>query len=184
MKTTDDILQRKYDVKKRFVEVNDAQFILELRLDEKLGRFLSYTDDDISLQEDWINNYKKREKNGLEFYFIYVNSTGKPFGLSRIYNINDNSFEVGSWLFSKDSPEGLSVLGDLCARDFAFNKNKEFTFCRFEVRKDNRSVVNYHKRFNPTLVGEDELNYYFELSREKYELFRDRILKIYDNGNK
>jgi len=34
----------KYGIKLRFVEIDDAEFILSLRLNEKLGRFISPTE--------------------------------------------------------------------------------------------------------------------------------------------
>jgi RimJ/RimL family protein N-acetyltransferase len=179
MNDIDKLINLKFNVSRRFVEVDDASFILSLRTDERLSKFLSHTENDISKQVKWIEEYKKKEKERKEFYFVFEKVIAhERFGVSRIYHIESESFEIGSWLFSKESPEGLSVLADLATRDYAFS-NFNFTYCRFEVRKENKSVVNYHKRFSPTLVREDELNYYFELPKEKYVIFRDKILQLY-----
>ena len=184
MTTIDDIMGKNFDVYRRFAEVRDAAFILRLRQDEKLGRFLSVTNPDVSVQEKWLEQYKTREGNKQEFYFVFCRGeTHKPYGVNRIYNLDQKSFEVGSWLFSDESPEGLSVLADLSSRDYAFSVlNAEY--CRFEVRKENRSVVNYHKRFRPELTGEDESNYYFKLERDKYMYYRNQLLKFYGYGIK
>lgn len=183
MNQIDNILLEKYNVRRRLVEITDASFILSLRLDKRRGRFLSLTENSLVKQEEWITSYKKKEARGEEFYFIYEHVNGTPYGVNRIYNILPNSFEIGSWLFSLDSPEGLSVLADLCCRDFAFDKWK-YLCCHFEVRKGNKTVINYHRRFRPELIGEDELNYYFCLSREHYVEYRDKLLKYYLNGTK
>jgi hypothetical protein len=47
----DKLLLDKFNVRRRFVEERDAEFILSLRLDEKKGRFLSKTDNDIEKQK-------------------------------------------------------------------------------------------------------------------------------------
>lgn len=177
------ILYKKFSVSIRYVEERDASFILQLRTDERLGRFLSATSSDLEKQEEWIRGYKERESSDKEFYFLYESVNGVKYGVNRIYNISDVSFEVGSWLFSRESPEGVSVLADLYSRDFAFGKFN-FDFCHFEVRKANKNVVNYHKRYNPELVGEDNLNYYFKLSKDNYFTYRDKLIKLYSYGIK
>ena len=182
MITVDLILQQKFGIKPRFVEKEDSVFILNLRTDLRLNRHISTTVNDLKQQETWIEKYKERELQKQEFYFIFENDKKTQFGVNRLYNFDTVSFEIGSWLFSLQSPEGVSILADLYARDFAFQNFPSMEYCRFEVRKENKSVVNYHKRFNPTLVKEDKDNYYFELSKNDYKTFRNVIIKIYCNG--
>jgi RimJ/RimL family protein N-acetyltransferase len=177
---TDEILDAKFQVTRRFVEPADAGFILSLRMDDRLGRFLSPTDPDVEKQERWIASYKERERRGEEFYFLFAHRDGSKYGVSRIYDIDNEAgvFEVGSWLFAPDSPLGLAVLCDLCVRDWAFEKLGSAS-CRFEVRKENKSVVGYHKRFAPELTGQDGLNFYFRLDRDRYRAHRNSLLKMY-----
>ena len=52
----------------RLVNIEDANFILYLRLNQ--GSFLSKTNPSLDLQKEWIENYKEREKNKEEYYFI------------------------------------------------------------------------------------------------------------------
>lgn len=181
--TVASILQQKFQVKPRFVEKDDVRFILKLRTNTKLSRYLSTTVDDVKIQEEWIAKYKEREHLKQEFYFIFQNENGDKFGVSRIYNLDAVSFEIGSWLFAQNSPEGISILADLFTRDYAFQNIPNMGYCRFEVRKENKSVVNYHKWFKPELVGEDELNYYFRLSKEDYLKVRNILTNMYTNGN-
>ncbi len=177
MNKVEQILLNKFNIKPRLVTENDAEFILSLRLNEQRGKFLSPTQNDIEIQRCWISSYKEREKQDQEYYFIFVND-GIKYGLNRVYNVNKFSFEIGSWLFSQDTPEGASILADLYTRDFAF-EHYQLNECHFEVRKENKSVVNYHKKFNPILLKEDAKNYYFKLTKENYEIFKNKILKLY-----
>ena len=56
----------RYGITLRPVEVTDAEFILELRTDKRLGQFLSTTSPDLDQQREWIRGYKKREAVGEE----------------------------------------------------------------------------------------------------------------------
>lgn len=166
----------KYGITLRPVELSDAEFIVGLRTDEKLGRFLSPTLPDIDAQREWLKKYKEREANGTEFYFI-AEHQGRAYGTTRIYNITENCFEVGSWLFAKDSPRGVSILADIAGREFAFEKLTT-PICKFEVRRDNLTVIKYHKGYCPTLVDADELNYYFTLDRASFTTHATKLIKI------
>ena len=61
----------KYGLHARFVIESDAEFILSLRTNPMLSRFLHSTDNDVEKQKIWIRNYKERERNGTDYYFIY-----------------------------------------------------------------------------------------------------------------
>jgi len=89
---------------------------------------------------------------------------------------------LGSWLFKSNGNGMLSVLADIIARDYGY-ENLGFPYCVFEVRKENKSVIKYHKRYHPTIVREDELNIYFKLDYQTYKLERDKILKVFRYGN-
>jgi RimJ/RimL family protein N-acetyltransferase len=162
----------------RLVSEEDASFIFELRTDKQLAKHLSVTNGTVQDQVDWIKNYKVREAIGLEYYFITENEDGEKFGLNRIYNMKDNTFELGSWLFKKDAPSGISILSDIATREYGFNI-LNLTKMVFEVRRENKSVIKYHHLFLPSLVREDELNYYYSLSKDKFNSQKIKILKIY-----
>jgi len=161
----------------RLVETEDAEFIVSLRTNPKLARFLSPTSNDINAQVAWLKKYKLREEKGEEFYIICLDQDKKTKqGLSRIYNINDNNYEIGSWLFSNTAKQGRAILCDLFTRSIAFEQfNMEK--CVFEVRKENKSVLRYHEKFNPKKVREDDLNYYYELDYNNFVVQRDKLLK-------
>ena len=87
----------KYGLHCRLVNESDAAFIVQLRTDAKRSRFIHETDNDVNKQVEWIRNYKQREADGLEYYFIY-DINGEPFGVYRIYNIFDDHCTEGSWV--------------------------------------------------------------------------------------
>ena len=134
-------------------------------------------------QIDWIKGYKEREARGEEYYFITLDENGKRFGVNRLYNFDEESFEVGSWLFLNEAKSSVSILSDITTREYGFNL-KFPKFCRFEVRKENLSVLAYHKRFSPILVNEDDLNNYYILSKENFDEYKNKLLKVYGYGVK
>jgi UDP-2-acetamido-3-amino-2,3-dideoxy-glucuronate N-acetyltransferase len=173
----------KYGIVLRAVEVEDAEFILRLRTDSQLSRYISKTDPHIDVQVRWIENYKRREAAGLEYYYITEDQKGNRYGTIRIYNFDDKSFEIGSWLFLPKSPLGMAIKAQFIGFELGFEKLKA-EFCRLEVRKKNTAVLRYLEDFEKVLVREDDLNYYFTLSKEKFFQRRSEIPFFNSNSRK
>lgn len=171
------LVLEKYGVKLRLVEIDDAEFIVRLRTDSKLSAFISATSGDVEAQKAWIRSYKEREATDREYYFI-VEKDGASWGTIRIYNLTNNSFESGSWVFLSDAPSGISILSGIVAREFAFGHYPWAEYVTFSVRKKNKHVLAYHKRYNPELVGETDLDYFFQLSRERFFEGAQKYLRL------
>jgi hypothetical protein len=174
---------QKYNLNVRFVVEDDAPFILKMRNNKMLSRYLSSTDDDISKQINWISEYKKREKLGIEYYFIYELENGIKIGVNRIYNILDDSFELGSWLFEEYGENVFHpIYADIIAKEFGFD-NLFLKNCYFDVRNNNLKVMKYHKIFNPIIIKQDEINTYFHLKNNTFFNNKNKILNIIYNEN-
>lgn len=168
----------RYGIKFRFVEVEDAEFILGLRNDARLGKFLSKTSNALSDQENWIEKYKEREKLDEEFYFVVEDLTRTRYGVTRISELKEGTaFELGSWLFSRESPSGMAIKADIIAKEIGFDQ-LGFKTCKFNVRRENTSVLNYHLRYLPTIVEETDLDIFFNLSKENFNTGKKRFLKF------
>lgn len=174
---------RKYGLFIRLVNETDASFILKLRTNSTRNQYIHSINNDIELQVQWLRNYKEREKMVKEFYFLVCNEHLVPQGTTRIYNFSDDTFETGSWVFMSDVPFGMAILGDIIGREVAF-ENLGFSKCKFEVRKANKSVLNYHYKYEPKLVGEDDLNFYFELDKERFYYYSNKLLKVLGYANR
>lgn len=172
---------KKYGLTFRTVEEEDAPFILELRSNKALSRFLTATDPDLEKQVEWIRSYKQREQQNEEVYFISLDNKGDRQGLNRLYNYEPDCFEIGSWLYKPGLEKYVSIRGDLAVRDYGF-ETLGFTHCKFAVRKANLSVVRYHAGFKPEKTGETEIDYFFRLSYDNYRRHRDKLLKIMSCG--
>lgn len=166
------------NVNLRLVNEFDAEFIINLRL--KKGEFLSQTDPDIKKQKDWISQYKIRENNKKEYYFIIQDKSHKKVGTVRIYDIINNSFSWGSWLIIDNSSKFLAIESALLLYDFAFNK-LNFKKSHFDVRKGNHSVIRFHKNFGATVIRSNDKDHFFILKKDDYLKYSKKYQKfIYD----
>jgi hypothetical protein len=161
----------------RFVEEEDAPFIVGLRNNPKLNKYLNKTSSNIADQVIWIRKYKIKEKNKSEFYFIILEN-GIRKGLYRLYKINNSSFTIGSWLFDNCEDKSLPILTDLFMCDIGFQKvNKSIML--FDVRIDNNKVINYHNLKKPLLYYEDGTDYWYLLQKNNWDTSKKNVLSYF-----
>ncbi len=168
----------RYGLHTRFVEESDADFILKLRTDTRLGRFLNSTKPDKEAQIIWTKEYKKRELAGVDYYFVFEKPKGTPLGVCRIYDVEEDEFTIGSWLFSPDAPVGSAILADIITREIAFELMPEKKL-RFDVRRGNINVLRYQNTYKPIILRESSEDVFFELSRENFEKYKRLHLRMF-----
>ncbi|KGA24619.1 butyryltransferase [Pectobacterium brasiliense] len=164
----------------RLAKVDDAEFIYKLRVNDKLNKHISSFHGDVNNQKEWLVNYKLKEKNNEEYYYIITrNDTGQPIGTVRLYDfINKNeSFCWGSWILSENKTRSAAIESALLVYEIGFT-HLGFIGCHFDVRKNNNLVVDFHKKSGAKVVSENNLDYFFVYSldaflklKEKYKSF-------------
>lgn len=143
----------KYGLSARFVTEDDAAFILSLRTDPKLSRFIHPTENDEDKQRAYIRGYKEREQAGKEYYFIFF-LQGEPVGLARIYNVQGQTFTFGSWLFKEGLPYWVSIAGAIIAREFAFEELGKVKELEVDgMHEDNHGVIAFSKMLGQVIDG-------------------------------
>lgn len=162
----------------RLVNEDDADFILSLRTNAHLARFIHQTDENKDIQIEWIRQYKKREQEGREYYFIYSHNN-HPVGLNRIYNIFEYYGTIGSWICSPENDTEISLATYILMFDLMFNHIK-LDITIFDVRKENKHVWKLHKMLGAMIVGESDIDYYFTLNKATYYKNRENIVKIFN----
>lgn len=175
-KLPSDFNLKKYGIEVRLVNPDDTLFILSLRADKWLTRFIHQTDNDEEKQRQWISDYKKREAEGKEYYFIY-SKDGKPFGLNRIYNIKDGTCTSGSWLCVPGTPIELSIPTALINRDIMFDI-LGIREDNFDVRKGNLKVQKFHLMTGSIKTGETDLDILYRATPETHLKGKQSILKL------
>jgi len=167
----------------RPVEIDDAEFILSLRIDPKLNQYLSPVENDLEKQREWIKNYRLYSR---DLYYIIQNKEQKSVGTIRIYNIQGNVFCWGSWIVVFEARKYASFESAFLLYRYAFlglglNKTD------FDIRKDNKITLNFHHKFGAKIFGETNLDYLMTYNKitfiEKQIEYQSIIQKI-TNYNK
>ena len=148
----------------RLVELDDAEYIYHLRSAPNLNQHLSATSGGVEKQRRWLVDYKQDEADRKQFYFIIQRLNGTSCGTVRLYDFRDDSFCWGSWILDQSKTLSAALESAVLVYRFGFN---ELGFCKshFDVRKENKAVIKFHKRFGAVQIDEDRDNYYFELGK-------------------
>lgn len=176
-----DFTMEKYGLFARFVDERDAEFIIKLRTDPQLGKWIHETSTDFNMQIDWIRNYKKRERKGEDYYFIFFKD-GIPVGLNRIYCIHDTTFTTGSWIFSTEASFDCCVAASIMVRELAFEQMGMILEDGWDgVHADNKKVIKFNKMIGLKETGRfvDVKGEYIsmQLTKEDFEKNKPRLLK-------
>ena len=166
----------RYGVHVRLADVQDSEFILSLRTNETLARYIHATPNDIEKQRAWMREYKKREEEGKEYYFIY-SYQNEDFGVNRFYNVAHDHATSGSWVCKQGIRSDLPILTILIAKEIKYdilNHTHEF----FDVRKENKLVQKTHLLFGAKQIGETDTDYSYSVRKEDYYMHKTKILKI------
>lgn len=166
----------------RLVEESDASFILDLRNNEELGRYLSKTDTSLDNQIEWIKKYKEREIRKEEFYFKVSDKLG-DLGFFRLYNIDYDKKELtfGSFIMKVDRPKYAAIESMILAVNYAFDKlNMDKVL--LDVRVKNERAKHFYNRFGYVKIDENELDEFYELTKERYDTFyRNKYMEMMKN---
>ena len=150
------------------VQKKDSEFILKLRNDKKLNKYISYVSNSLEIQEKWIENYLKREEKKLEYYFLVQNKNNIPCGTIRIYNITyeNKKGEWGSFILNKNRPKGAYKEVIELSLNFAFEK-LGLTILNLEVNRENEKAIYIYEKCGFKKIGQDKFNYFYSISRKE-----------------
>ena len=161
------------NINMRTVTTEDAEFIYNMRQNQDKTKYLSKVIGTVNSQKEWIKNYKQREEKKKEFYFVIESKDKEKLGLVRMYDFQDNSFCLGSWLIKEDAPKSTAIESALQIYEFGFY-SLGFEKSHFDVRKENDKVIAFHQRFGAKIIDEDELNYFFNFEKSDYEITKEK----------
>jgi RimJ/RimL family protein N-acetyltransferase len=152
----------------RVASPSDAEFILELRLNPALNRFIGKTDPDVENQRNWIDaSYEKTT----EFHFIIEDKEGIPYGTIAIYDIDYEKgvAEWGRWILKTGSPAYFTIESNLLAFYVAFDMLGLKKLVG-GANNENKKVVAFHKTY-VTVTSIDEQHTWFEVEDANYKKY-------------
>lgn len=175
MKLNSNFKLDRYGLQVRLINEGDAEYIIKLRTNPKLGMFLNSTDNDVEKQKQWIKDYKVREALGLDYYFIYY-SNGLKIGLNRIYNIKEKTATTGSWICTPNLPLEFPVLTVVIIRELFF-EILDLDIDYMDTRKDNKKVIRLHLLLGAHKTGENDTYEFHSLTKEDFKKSKPKFLK-------
>lgn len=167
---------KRYGLETRLVTEDDASFILGLRTNASLTKHIHPTDHNLEKQIQWIREYKIREQDAREYYFLFTKNS-RPIGVSRISNIYEYFGLGGSWLCSPDNETEVSMATPFVANDICF-EIIGLDYIVMDVRKANTHVWKFHQLCGAKKIGETDIDYYFYLYKDNYYLNREKYIKL------
>lgn len=151
----------------RDVSLDDADFVFTLRNDKSLSKYINSPPSTVRDQRKWLEQYSHRRLLNQEFYFI-IEHKGSPVGCVRIYEIQGDVFTWGSWIIARSTPMIVSIESVRLVYKFAFD-TLSFYKAIFDVRKQNKSVLRFHKLYGARSTSVDDQNEYFAFTRDDYK---------------
>lgn len=149
----------------RPVVKNDASFILELRLDPYLRRFIHDTEPYMEKQIEWLVKHAQEHN---DYYFILENKSGKNSGTIAVYGIDaqKKKGEWGRWLIRPGQPVWVAIESMLMIYHFSF------FFLNLETlingtQNENKHVIFFHKQY-ANILRETEKETWFYVNKEDF----------------
>lgn len=169
------ILNANNEVSLKTVEFQDAPFILELRTNSELNKYISPVDGKLESQITFIEKYKQKESQGLEYYFIILYKN-KQVGTVRVYDIDytNKTFTWGSWIIESGNSAVVAISSAYMCYYFAF-KHLNLETCFFDCRSANSGVKKFHSSY-ALLIKTDSINDYFKFEKNDLYKFNDKFV--------
>lgn len=166
----------KYGLYVRLINESDAEFIIKLRSQDK-ARFMNAVSPDLERQKGWIREYQTREQAGLDYYFIYYKND-IPLGINRIYNINEDSFVGGSFVFNNGCDYEIPILATLI-EDFISFEILEKSARFGNIHKDNKKAIKFNKLYGADFIYEDETEIFLITTKKMYLKIKEKYESIF-----
>jgi RimJ/RimL family protein N-acetyltransferase len=148
----------------RIGEPADAEFVLSLRLDPELSRYLKPVDPSVEKQREWI---KAKQSEQDDYHMIIESHEGERYGVIALYDVKGDTFDWGRWVISREAPKHVAFESMLLIYQFGF-LTLGLGKTMFEVRKRNNAVIAYHQHFGAKIRGEDDTYVWFQYTKRQF----------------
>lgn len=182
IKLKNDFKIERYGLHARLVREEDVDFILFLRTNKELTKHIHSTEDDRDRQIEWIRDYKQRESEGNEYYFIFYYH-GEPVGLNRMSSRSELYAVSGSWLCKPGIEPWIPIAVNFLFNDIVFEVlNIQLVVC--DVRKTNKRVYKYHLMIGDVKIHESDIDHFFYRTRNTFMPKRNKLIRLFNLNSK
>jgi RimJ/RimL family protein N-acetyltransferase len=161
----------------RLVTPEDATYIYQLRTSPDYNAHLSTIRGTIEDQRNWLERYKQREAEGLEYYYMIESISGVSCGLVRLYNVTDQCFTWGSWILDHNKPPKAALESAVLSMGIGLG-HLELRKAFIDVRLQNSKAIRFYRRFGMREIGADKQNLYFEYTKSTFEADKWRHFRV------
>ena len=162
------------------VSKKDVNFILKLRTDKFLSKYLNYTPNNKKKQLQWLEKYFNRRKIKKEFYFIFQikKKNYKNLGFARIIKLKKKVFHFGGWFLKKNTKPLIALECCLSIYEYAFNY-LNYNKCLLWINLKNLEVIKYHKSLGAKYVKKDKKEIFLRFDKKDYIKLKKKFKYYY-----
>ncbi|PTE19706.1 N-acetyltransferase [Cereibacter changlensis JA139] len=161
----------------RLVEPEDAAYIYALRRDPAYNAHLSEVSGPAEDQRRWIESYKAREADGLEYYYMIERKDGQRCGVVRLYDIKNSRFTWGSWILDHNKPRRAALESAVLSFGVGFHI-LGLNEANVEVQVDNTHAESFYRRLGMAETHRTTQNIHFVYSRARFDTDKANHLYI------
>jgi RimJ/RimL family protein N-acetyltransferase len=160
----------------RLIEPEDAAYVHSLRSNPAYNTHLSKVTGTVDDQRKWIEDYKSREAQGQEFYYVIERKDGTRCGLVRLYDIEAVSFTWGSWILDENKTRMAALESAVLSFGIGFD-TLEMHSAIVDVRVANEHAAAFYKRLGMVETHRTDQDIFFNYTREQFDTDRTHHLK-------
>lgn len=153
------------------VTIEDAEFTLKIRQDQKYVKFIPRLNITVLQQENWIS--KQRETDG-DYFFVVWAKNGEPIGTIGVYETDSEIPKGGRLILAGDAFENSEA--QYLLFKFAFEILNLKSISGF-IYSENKRAIRFNKQFGVLIEKPilDEENRMISLTKITAECFKERI---------
>lgn len=161
----------------RLITPDDAAYVHDLRLNPAYNQHLSEVRGTAEDQRRWIADYKSREAEGREFYYVIERKDGRPCGVVRLYDLDADSFTWGSWILDATKPPKAALESAVLSFGLGFEALGR-SVAKIDVRVGNEHAQAFYRRMGMTQTHQTETDIFFTYPRTRFQADRDSYMDI------
>lgn len=152
----------------RLVVPEDAGYLHNLRLDARYNTHLSSVTGTVCDQENWIREYKGREAEAIEYYYVIERRKDlQRCGLVRLYGISADHFTWGSWILDENKPHKAALESAVLSFKVGFH-HLGLDVAEIDVRNDNFKARAFYERLGMTYLRHDHRDSFYEYTNARF----------------
>ena len=161
----------------RLIEPEDAAYVHSLRSSPAYNAHLSTVTGTVDDQRTWIEDYKSREAQKQEFYYVIELKDGTRCGLVRLYDIKAESFTWGSWILDENKPRKAALESAILSFGIGFDVI-ECAVANVDVRSGNKHATSFYERLGMTETHRKDGQIFFAYPRARFDADKEAYLSV------